>query len=94
MDQATVRKNAIKQAQPVLFPADRQTEPASDLKVARGIRWLLSLQAAVADAQAAGKTALGPKEVAGYEAAYTRFIQEGLRANPPPKPTGKRGRHA
>ena len=56
------------------------------------IRLLLSMQAAVADAQAAGKTALQPKPLAGYEAAYTRFIQEGLRANPPPKPTGKRGR--
>ncbi len=56
------------------------------------IKLLLSMQAAVADAQAAGKTALRPKQLAGYEAAYTRFIQEGLRANPPPKPTGKRGR--
>jgi transposase len=56
------------------------------------IRLLLSMQAAVADTQAAGKTALPPKQLAGFEAAYTRFIQEGLRANPPPKPTGKRGR--
>ena len=56
------------------------------------IRLLLSMQAAVADAQAAGQTALPPKQLAGYKAAYTRFIQEGLRANPPPKPTGKRGR--
>jgi hypothetical protein len=56
------------------------------------IRLLLSMQAAVADAQAAGKTTLPPKQLAGYEAAYTRFIQEGLRVNPPPKPTGKRGR--
>ena len=56
------------------------------------IRLLLSMQAAVAQAQATGKTALPPKQVAGYQAAYTRFIQAGLRANPPPKPTGKRGR--
>jgi transposase len=60
--------------------------------VAKLIRLLLSMQAAVAEAQAAGKTALPPKHLTGYEAAYTRFIQEGLRANPPPKPTGKRGR--
>jgi len=60
--------------------------------VPRLIRLLLSMQAAVAEAQAAGKTALPPKQLAGFEAAYTRFIQEGLRANPPPKPTGKRGR--
>lgn len=56
------------------------------------IRLLLSMKTAVTDAQAAGKTELPPRQRAGYEAAYTRFIHEGLRANPPPKPTGKRGR--
>ena len=56
------------------------------------IKLLLSMKAAVADARAAGQTALTPRQRAGYEAAYTRFITEGLRANPPPAPTGKRGR--
>lgn len=56
------------------------------------IRLLLSMKAAVEAAQAAGQTALPAKQCAGYEAAYTRFLTEGLRANPPPKATGKRGR--
>jgi transposase len=56
------------------------------------IRLLLNMQAAVAAAQAAGQTALPTKRRTGYEAAYTRFLNEGLLANPPPKPTGKRGR--
>jgi len=56
------------------------------------IRLLLSMKAAVAQAHTAGQTALSPKQLAGYEAAFTRFVTEGLRANPPPKPTGKRGR--
>jgi len=56
------------------------------------IRLLLSMKAAVAQARAAGQTALIPRQRAGFEAAYTRFVTEGLRANPPPKPTGKRGR--
>ena len=56
------------------------------------IRLLLSMQRVVAAARTAGQTALPPKRLAGYEAAFTRFVTEGLRANPPPKPTGKRGR--
>jgi len=56
------------------------------------IRLLGSMQTVVADAQAAGQTALPAKQRAGYEAAYTRFLNEGVWANPPPKPTGKRGR--
>ena len=56
------------------------------------IRLLLSMQAAVVAAQAAGQTELTAKQRAGYEAAYTRFLNEGRLANPPPKPTGKRGR--
>ena len=56
------------------------------------IRLLLGMKAAVAAAQAAGQTELAPRQRAGYEAAYTRFIDEGLRANPPPEPTGQRGR--
>jgi transposase len=56
------------------------------------IRLLLRMQAAVVAAQAAGQTELTTQQRAGYEAAYTRFVNEGLRANPPPKATGKRGR--
>ena len=56
------------------------------------IRLLLRMKAAVETAQAAGQTELSAKQCAGFEAAYTRFLNEGLRANPPPKRTGKRGR--
>jgi transposase len=56
------------------------------------IRLLLSMQAAVTAAQAAGQPELPAKQRAGYEAAYTRFLNEGLLANPPPPPTGRRGR--
>jgi len=56
------------------------------------LRLLLSMKAAVAQARAAGQTALPPRQRAGFEAAYTRCLNAGLRANPPPKPSGKRGR--
>ncbi|MGQ0603248.1 MAG: IS66 family transposase [Anaerolineales bacterium] len=53
---------------------------------------LLRMKAAVADARAAGQITLSPHQCAGYEAAYTRYLNEAGRANPPPKPTGQRGR--
>lgn len=56
------------------------------------IRLLLRMKAAVEAAQAAGQSELPAKQRAGFEAAYTRFLNEGLLANPPPKATGKRGR--
>ena len=56
------------------------------------IKLLLGMKAAVAEARAAGQTALTPKQCAGYNAAYTRFLNEGLQANPPSPLTGKRGR--
>jgi transposase len=56
------------------------------------IQLLLNMKAAVETAQAAGQTALPARQRAGFEAAYTRFLNEGLLANPPPKPTGQRGR--
>lgn len=56
------------------------------------IRLLLRMKTAVDSAQTAGQTELSRQQSAGFEAAYTRFLNEGLRANPPPKPTGKRGR--
>jgi transposase len=56
------------------------------------IRLLLNMKAAVDTARAAGQTELPAKQRAGFQAAYTRFLNEGLLANPPPTPTGKRGR--
>jgi transposase len=56
------------------------------------IKLLLSMKAAVETAQAAGRTELPTRQRAGFEAAYTRLVNEGELANPPPKPTGKRGR--
>lgn len=55
------------------------------------IRLMLNMQTAVTSAKAAGQTELRPRQCAGYEAAYTRILNEGLRANPPPPPTGKSG---
>jgi transposase len=55
------------------------------------IRLLLNMQTAVVTAKTAGQTELFPKQRAGYEAAYTRILNEGLRANPPSPPTGKAG---
>lgn len=55
------------------------------------IQLLLSMHTAVVTAQAAGQTELSPNCRAGFEAAYTRILQDGERANPPPPPTGKAG---
>jgi transposase len=60
--------------------------------ISKMIRLLVNMKAAVDTAQAAGQSELSAKQCAGFEAAYTRFLNEGLRANPPPKITGKRGR--
>jgi transposase len=56
------------------------------------IKLLLTMKAAVEIAQAAGRTELPTRQRAGFEAAYTRILNEGELANPPPQPTGKRGR--
>ncbi len=56
------------------------------------IKLLLRMQAAVAEARAAGQTELPPRQRAGFEAAYSRILNDGTRAHPPPAPTGKRGR--
>jgi len=68
------------------------SEETGQAWVQKLVRLLLSMKAAVAQARAAGQTALTRRQRAGFEAAYTRFVTEGSRANPPPKPTGKRGR--
>ncbi len=56
------------------------------------IKLLLNMKTAVEIAQAAGRTELPTRQRAGFEAAYTRILNEGELANPPPQPTGKRGR--
>lgn len=58
----------------------------------RLIGLLLNMKLAVAHAQAAGQPQLPPRQCAGFEAAFSRLVNEGLRANPPSPPTGKRGR--
>jgi transposase len=67
-------------------------EDTQQLWMHKLIKLLLGMKAAVAQAQAIGQTTLTSKQCAGYEAAYTRFLNEGLQANPPSPPTGKRGR--
>jgi len=52
---------------------------------------LLRMQTVVIQAKAAGQTELPARQLAGYEAAYTRLLHAGLRANPPSPPTGKAG---
>jgi len=54
-------------------------------------RLLQSMHVAVETAKAAGRTQLTPAEAAAFEADYTRLIDEAVRANPPPPPTGKAG---
>jgi transposase len=56
------------------------------------IKLLLNMKKAVETAQAAGQAELPARQRAGFEAAYTRILNEGELANPPPKPSGKRGR--
>lgn len=53
---------------------------------------LLNMKAAVEQAQHAGLTQLPARQRGGYEAAFSRLLAEGLQANPPSPPTGKRGR--
>lgn len=56
------------------------------------IHLLVNMKTAVDTARKAGQTALSVHQCAGYEAAYTRWLNDGLAANPPSPPTGKRGR--
>jgi transposase len=65
---------------------------AQQVWAARLIQLLVHMKDVVADARAAGWTELPSRQRAGFEAAYTRLIQLGEHANPPPPPTGLRGR--
>ena len=56
------------------------------------IQLLLHMKAAVEAARAVGQTELPAKQLAGFQAAYTRVLNAGQLANPPSPPTGKRGR--
>jgi transposase len=56
------------------------------------ITLLLNMKEAVAQASAAGQTTLSARQCASFEAAYTRIVHAAEQANPPPAPTGKRGR--
>ena len=55
---------------------------------------LLTIKTAVERAQAAGRTQLTPRRLKDFTAQYDHLVQSGLRANPPPKPTGRVGRPA
>ena len=67
-------------------------EDSEQAWAARLIRLLVHMKDAVAEARAAGLTELPARQRAGFEAAYTRLIQRGDKANPPSPPTGRRGR--
>ena len=67
-------------------------EDSEQAWAARLIRLLVHMKDAVAEARAAGLTELPARQRAGFEAAYTRLIQLGDKANPPSPPTGRRGR--
>jgi len=56
------------------------------------IHLLVHMKDTVGQARAAGLTELPARQRAGFEAAYTRLIQLGDKANPPSPPTGRRGR--
>jgi transposase len=53
---------------------------------------LLCLKRAKEQAQAAGQTHLHPQMLARCGSLYRRILEGALKKNPPPKPTGKRGR--
>lgn len=55
-------------------------------------RLLLTIKDAVERAVQAGRTALSPRQVRPFAARYRQIVQSALRANPPPKPTGRVGR--
>ena len=59
---------------------------------ARLIALLLKIKAAVAQAQAKGQSHLTARRLTDFTAEYDQLVKSGLRANPPPKPTGRAGR--
>jgi transposase len=70
------------------FVAEQTQQPwASDL-----IALLLEIKQAVEVAQSAGESGLSAVGRAAFEGRYAALVEAGLAANPPPPPTGKRGR--
>jgi len=55
---------------------------------------LLKIKTAVERAQTQGQTHLTRRRLKDFTAQYDRWVKSGLRANPPPKPTGRVGRPA
>jgi len=53
---------------------------------------LLEIEEAVREKAASGGTRLEPERVEEFEMRYQRLLEVGLKANPPPLRTGKRGR--
>lgn len=53
---------------------------------------LVEIHAAVEHAKASGRTKLTARRLAGFTERYDALVNEGQRLNPPPPPTGKRGR--
>lgn len=72
-----------------LTAVDEQTGQTWANRLAQLLR---NMQAAVEIAQAAGQAELVPRQRAGYEAAFSRLVAEGQRANPAALATGQRGR--
>jgi transposase len=58
----------------------------------RMIGLLREVETAVEEVRTTGGRRLQPAEREAFEARYERLLGEGFRANPPPPPTGKRGR--
>ena len=58
----------------------------------RMIELLREIETAVEEVRTAGGQRLEPAKREAFEARYERLLCEGFRANPPPPPTGKRGR--
>ena len=53
---------------------------------------LWEIEEAVRKEDACGGMHLAPEKIAKFEACYQGLLEDGLKANPPPKRTGKRGR--
>ncbi|MCC6187707.1 MAG: IS66 family transposase [Anaerolineales bacterium] len=54
--------------------------------------WLLKIKARVARALAAGHVHLSQRQIKAFTRQYEKLIHTGLRSNPPPSRTGRRGR--
>jgi transposase len=53
---------------------------------------LMEIEEAVREEAASGGTQLAPETTGEFERRYQRVLEAGLKANPPPERTGKRGR--